>query len=241
MRATPHENERVIVDFYTASHDAARGAFQSFSLLVCPSDPGNGSTTGCVGPQAGVFSGKGGNDPSLDLLAGSPSGEVMLFGVFCSSGVPRLTTNGGESHAQCDGGVGQELSVRLAVGGPDNLQPLLPPEALLLDGAPFPADSSCGDSTPPIRADGASHEIGLRTALMGAEPEDVLVMTHLATHGTLDRLYTAPSGKDDASVTWKAPSGLGRTREDARFHFVLRDGRGGTAFLVKNICLEKGT
>jgi hypothetical protein len=238
-RSSPHAGEHVLVDFYTASHDVARGAYSTYALLVCPSDANNHSTTSCVGPQAGVFTGTDMQDPAITLAAPAPSGEVMLFGIFCTSGVASLSTDAGESRGSCDGGSGQEVSVRVAIAE-DNLEPILTGAALTFDGAPFPSDAPCEAGAPTIPADGATHQIGFRTDQLGTEPADAPVMMHLGTHGKLDRLYTEVQPGADAQVSWKAPSDLGSPRESARFHFVLRDGRGGTAFLIRTICLQKG-
>jgi len=238
-RSSPHAGEHVLVDFYTASHDLSRGAYSTYALLVCPSDANNHSTTSCVGPDAGIFSGKDAQDPSVTLSAPAPSGEVMVFGIFCTSGVATLSTDAGESRGSCDGGTGQEVSVRVSLGV-DNLEPKLTADALTLDGAPFPPDAPCESGGPTIPVDGATHQIGFRTDLLGTEPEDSPVMMHLGTHGKLDRLYTEVQPGADAQVSWKAPSDLGSPKESARFHFVLRDGRGGTAFLIRTVCLQKG-
>jgi hypothetical protein len=242
-RSSPRAGEHVVVDFFTASRALPRGAYATYALFACPSDPLNHSTTTCVGPQSGSFTGIATSDPTITLAAPSPSGEVMLFGIFCTSGTASFSTDGGESHAQCDGGAGQEVAVRVA-SGVDNLQPSLPADAITLDGAPFPADAPCAGGVPAaMHADGGSHQIGFATNLLGAEPEDTLVLEHLATHGALDSLYTAPApgaGGGNATVKWTAPTDLEAPRVSARFHFVLRDGRGGTAFLIRTICIEKG-
>jgi hypothetical protein len=245
-RSSPRAGEHVVVEFFTASRALARGAYATYSLFACPSDPTNHSTTTCVGPESVTFAGAATTDPVITLAAPPPSGEVMLFGIFCTSGSASFSTDAGESHAQCDGGAGQEVAVRIA-SNVDNLQPSLPAEALTFDGAPFPADAPCMDGVAAaMHADGASHEIGFTTRLLGGEPADTLVIEHLATHGALDVLYTAPPlGAEgapalDSSVKWTAPTDLEAPRVSARFHFVVRDGRGGTAFLIRTICIEKG-
>jgi len=240
-RASVQPGEELRVELVTASKERPRGAYARFALTACVADP-NGAVTACLGPALADLSGAATADPSMTLRAPASPGEVLVFGTVCASGTPRLSpvVAGADVRASCEGGSGQEVAVRIAVGGPENRQPALAGEALLFDDRAFPLDVGCEAGAVGIRADGATHDITLVARGMGREEGESIVVTHLATHGELDRLYSAPDGDSNVKVSWKAPTSLGAARESARFHFAVRDGRGGAAFLVRTVCLEKG-
>lgn len=240
-RASIRPGEELAIELFTASRERPRGAYARFALGACAADP-NGAVTACRGPALADLSGAGANDPTLILRAPAEPGELLVFGVVCASGTPTLSplAAGKEARGACDGGAGQELAVRVTIGGPEGRQPTLGGDALSFDGKPFPADAPCEAGGPAIRADGGSHDIGFVGRALGREPGESMIVSHLATHGDLDRLYTAPDGDADAKVVWKAPSSVGLPRETARFHFSVRDGRGGAAFLTRTICIERG-
>ena len=240
-RASVRPGEEIAVELFTASRERPRGAYARFALGACAANP-NGAVTACRGPALADLSGAGANDPTLTLRAPAEPGELLVFGVVCTTGAPVLSplAAGKEVRGACDGGAGQEVAIRVAVGGPDDRQPALGEGAILLDGKPLSADAPCEAGGPGIRADGGSHDLVFIGRALGREPGESVIVSHLATHGDLDRLYTAPDGDADGKVVWKAPSSIGQPRETARFHFSVRDGRGGAAFLTRTICIERG-
>ena len=150
----------------------------------------------------------------------------------------------GELRGDCDGNVGQEVAVRLDVAGPPNKNPALPFDAVAFDDVPLAGDRGCESPSPfRIPANEREHTLTVAAQNIGAEPEDTLLLSHVATHGNLARLYSTVESSGAGSrfrVKWTAPASIALARETARVHFVLRDGRGGTAFGYRTVCIEKG-
>jgi hypothetical protein len=161
---------------------------------------------------------------------------VIVFGILCVTGAARL--DGATLAGSCAEGAGQELAIRIDVGGPRNARPAFDEASARIDATALVERDDCMGGS--IRADGGTHALSIRLAPGALEEGDDLVLSQLATHGELDRLYSTPDASGTFRVDWDAPSSIGAERETARFHFVLRDGRGGTTFLTRSVCLSKG-
>ncbi len=242
-RASPVAGEALSVELVTASAQKARGAFDGFALTACATDD-NVSVARCTGPRLAMVEGKGAADPALTFtLPSGIRGPLLVFGMVCQGGAARVRAT--ELRGDCEGAMGQEVAVRLEVGGPPNKNPVLPSDAVWFDDLPLAADRGCESPSPfVVPANEAEHALTVSATNVGAEPDDTMLLSHVATHGKLARLYSTvePAGAVPRfRVQWTAPPGLPRDRETARVHFVLRDGRGGTAFAYRSVCIEKGT
>lgn len=236
-RSSVRAGERVHVDVRTASRVLSRGAFATHGLRVCAVGP-DPRADACVGPDlAFVESG----DPDAKIVFDAPAGapDVVVFGIFCAGPAARLVP--GALAGSCDGAPGQEVAIRVDVGGPPNLRPAFDEASARVDGVALSPDDACASpGAITLPADGAKHTLFVAAAPSAIEPGDDIVVSHVATHGELDRLYSLPDASRVFSVEWSAPSSLGQARETARFVLVLRDGRGGTTFLTRTVCLSKG-
>lgn len=245
--AAPAATDSIRLAIVTASRDAASGAFASHVLRVCPSDLGTTDYV-CGGPELAFREDANSRDPALVIDPLGAPGEVVVFGVMCATGTATFDRAAREFRGFCDDGSHPaELVARVRVGGPPNRNPALGDDAIRLDGASLGAADRTGcDGSAPlrVRADGQKHTLGIVVPPAAIEPGDEPLLSHLATHGKLDRLYStldasaAPSASS-ASVEWEAPSELGAPRETARFHLVVRDGRGGVAHVAASVCLER--
>ncbi len=234
--------EAISVELVTASAQKARGAFDAFAFTACASDD-NPSLARCTGPRFAMVEGKDASDPVFTFTVPPGSvGPLLVFGMVCQGGAARVRA--GELRGDCEGAVGQEVAVRLDVAGPPNKNPTLPFDAVAFDDVPLAGDRGCESPSPfRIPADQREHTLTVPVQNVGAEPEDTLLLSHVATHGKLARLYSTLEGPATAQrfrVKWTAPASLSPARETARVHFVLRDGRGGTAFAYRTVCIEKG-
>ena len=238
--AAPGADDPIRVAIFTASRDAESGAFASHALRVCPSDMGTTDYV-CGGPELPFR--EDGHDPVITVEPVHASGELAVFGVMCATGTATFDRAARAFRGTCDDGSHPaELVVRVRVGGPPNKNPVVPNDAVKLDGAALgpSARSGCEGAAPVhVRADGQKHALALAVPASSVEPGDSFVLSHLATHGKLDRLYSTLDDANAASVDWEAPGELSAPRETARFHVVFRDGRGGVATTVASICLER--
>jgi hypothetical protein len=232
-RASLAPGERVRVDIVTASRALAKEAFSTHALRVCPADP-NTSTFACRGPDL-RFEESGSRDPSLTFDAPPAPGQLLVFGVMCAGGAARVDPTA--LAGTCDG-EGQELAIRVEVGGPPNARPAFDEGSARVGTTVLVANDDCQGRALP--ADGRKYTLSIQLAPGSREDGDDPTVSHLATHGDLERLYSTPDVEGAFRVDWTAPSSLGAPREAARFHFVLRDGRGGTTFLTRSVCLSKG-
>lgn len=241
-RSSFASGEAVSVELVTASAQKARGAFDGFAFTACATDD-NVSLARCVGPRLAMVEGKDAADPVFTFtVPPGAQGPLLVFGMVCQGGAAHLRA--GELRGDCDGVVGQEVAVRLDVAGPPNKNPMLPFDAVAFDDVPLTGDRGCESPSPfRIPADEREHTLTVSAQNAGAEPDDTLLLSHVATHGKLARLYSTVESSGAGSrfrVKWTAPASISLARETARVHFVLRDGRGGTAFGYRTVCIEKG-
>lgn len=231
--SSPRPGERFRVETTSVSAEREREAFASLSFVACPTDD-EFAALHCTGPRLPPASG---TDVSFVAPTGGPS-TLLLFGMACVDGVASVEATA--LTGSCSRGIGQEISLRVDVGQEVNLHPDLRPGAVVFDGAPMDEGGGCDDRPRLVRADGATHRIVVSGDRLGIEDGEEPLLTHVATHGELDGLYSIREADLGFRVGWKAPSTLSAPRTTARFHFVLRDGRGGLATHVARVCLEQG-
>lgn len=137
--------------------------------------------------------------------------------------------------------------------------------ALTFDGAAWAAQGSAGDACvlgPRVAAGSKKHELGLTVAETDRETYDVLQgdpPRPSATRETLELSLFATSGKmrtpflflegedttvaPTAATTWDAPAAEDLPAGDGdiavAFTFVLRDGRGGTSWTTRSLCVTR--
>ncbi len=164
--------------------------------------------------------------------------DLLLLVAFCVGGGARLDPT--RFTASCATGEALLASTTIAVGT-RNLNPELTDDAARLGGArrdvAWPADCVAGALPlgPPL-------EFPIDVLLREADREpldegaETLVVSSFVDVGTLDRQFSVQEQPpfDRATFTFTPPP----TAATARFIFVLRDGRGGTAFAQRTLCLS---
>lgn len=240
--AAPGPNDTVRVAIVTASKDAVRGAFASHAFRVCPSNLGSTDYV-CGGPELPFREEATGRDPVFLVDPLRSMGEVALFGVLCATGTATFDRASPSFRGACDDGSHPaELVARVVVGGPANKNPFFGDDAIKLDDTVLgPVERTGCDGTAPmrVRADGQKHTVVFSVPAGGLEPGETPLVSHFATHGKLEHLYSTLDDGNAVNVSWESASELGLPRETARFHAVLRDGRGGVATSFAAFCLER--
>jgi hypothetical protein len=186
---------------------------------------------------------------SFDVPADlDPSGRVAVLGIICPDGSPSAD---GSSCDGTDPGTPVQLELELSRNGDVNLNPELQADSITLDDgawAELPAvDGDCAGLGFPEVAVSSAHGIGVeldasdRDALPRPSKLDPsresLQLSHFATGGDLSRAFeTIAWDSDELSrhVTWTAPRDAGLVR----FWLVLRDFRGGGAFVERAVCVQ---
>ncbi len=210
------------------------------------------------------MSGSSGSELSQDfelpdaLRAGD---EWLAWAGFCEEALPSAVTS---EHFECDNGEpALESYARFRVpDGAANMNPSLDDDRLRLEGVTWSDEpllkngSACADSDLPRVSDEQTVEI--RFALQGDDREPLpaeepsygqatqesLVYSHAATVPGLSRAFSAIDHNSDnagfeLSFTPELNSGA-RNGRTATLFFVVRDGRGGSDWLLRQLCIMRG-
>jgi len=193
---------------------------------------------------------------------------LLVLGAVCANGTPSVDSL--ESLSPCTGGEDLEQTVVsltipvLRDDTPPNHQPGI--EEITFLGEPWTyeaprdaPDSGCaGDpAMPQVTVSEEDQEIGLTpvagsredyVATVGDPPMQVdrtesLQVSHFTTAGELDRQFSFVEDEEtDITVDWVTPL-VEDVPDDGllvRFHFVVRDGRGGTDWASRALCVVSG-
>jgi hypothetical protein len=250
-RAAPAPGETATISLLVAAPQLQPSL--GFALAVCAAAPRRGGRAACVDqPFALVSSAIGqadtasiGFDVPEDL---DPSGRLALLGIICPAGSPRA------DGASCDGdsaGTPVQLELELAHDGDVNANPELDAEHIFFDDAMWPdqtaVDGDCAGLGFVEVAVGSEHRITVQLDESDRDPlpraskldpsRESLQLAHFATAGDLSRAFDTIAWDTDElrrEVTWTAPQTPGLTR----FWIVLRDFRGGSAFVERSACVQ---
>lgn len=240
----------------------------SWTFAVCVAPEGNMAAPRCDGAVLASGSGVSDGAPEVpmpfvlpndvDLV---PEGATLIaLAAFCET--PEVSLDPRTFNATCPGG-GEALlassTIRRARAG-RNANPDIADDAIRFDGAVLPpttsarADAACTGSpgAPMVVAGGSTHDLVLH--LRGAEREAIdgqtaesLLVSHVVTAGELDRQYSAVEPRDamprEIHVPWTAPPATEIAPEGrvVEVFFVLRDGRGGTGYSRRTLCVKRPT
>lgn len=229
----------------------------SYAWAACAPPAGSQPTPRCEGTV--LASGTG--TASAFGLVGAPltvpgvaGDEVYLLGAFCPNGSAPPILDAAAFQATCAEGTALLGTTTLRLGG-GNHNPPIGEGDVLLDGVAIPpatigpVDATCAGEpgAPIVLADGREHQLGFQfrdeqRETDAAGKREALVVTHVISTGELDRQYSAldpDAAPGVVTVTWTAPTGgvpeAGRIIET---FFVLRDGRGGTTFARRTLCVR---
>lgn len=180
--------------------------------------------------------------------------RLALLAIFCDDGELELGPN--LEASSCAGARTVQrasLDIFLSDDTDSNDNPDLSEARVELSGDPWPAlegPIDCeGGALSTLPADGRAHRItldpGARAREFQERPLDEVALeslqiSHFSTLGALDRRFSnvAPDDSNlEKQLTWTAPKDIDTTTP-ATFHFVVRDGRGGTSWLTRTLCVE---
>lgn len=179
--------------------------------------------------------------------------KLAVLAVFCDGGELHAADNPIDS--TCPGAATiQRASLDVFIGSENtqNRNPDLSEASVELDGElwqPSPEGDCSADGIPFVRADGHEYSVTLNLTETAREtqPEvldevekEGLQISTLSTLGKLDRRFSdfAPDDSNlSTRVPWKAPGEISETTPST-FYFVVRDGRGGTSWLTRTLCVE---
>ncbi len=253
-RASPLPGEDVTVRWlvvapdpaasFAYSFDACVAADSSFDLAECAGDAL--ATAESVEPVA--------EPPLVSFTApsdGASGARLAVIGGVCSAGVALADGAGGE-RACSDGSRflaanddffsddGRAPNTNPAFGDISLNELVLGPEtATLTDCAALPSVVlGSGPRTLGVRLDPDSRDPLVQTN--SADPaRESLLISYFVTRGNLDHAFSAVESDDpdaSGSVSWTPPPHADEPTL-ARFVFVVRDGRGGTDFTERRLCV----
>lgn len=195
----------------------------AWSFAACAAPAGNYAAPRCAGAIASAGSGTSSGDEAKMPVGALPEPGLVLA-AFCEGDAPpALDPHAFE--AICPSGAPALLaSVKSPV--PGNAVPTLAEDAAR-------APEGC------VAPDAPDQALAFRFEDAQREPGEELLLGMFVTGGELDRTYevleaTEPAPKT-VSVPWKPPASEG----DVRVFFVLRDGRGGTSFVARTVCVRR--
>jgi hypothetical protein len=250
-RAAPAPGETATVSFLLAAPELATPL--GYALIACAAEPRQGGRSGCAGePFASARRDGGETTPaSLEFTVPDsldPAGRVVVAGILCPEGAPSADAR------SCDGpdpGTPVTLELDLAREDDVNQNPELEPESVLFDGEPWPDVASeagdCAGLGYPEVAVGSEHDLAVELSEADRDPlprasqldpaRESLQLSRFATDGDLSRAFESiawDSRELSRSVTWQAPRAPGLVR----FWLILRDFRGGGAFVERAVCVQ---
>jgi hypothetical protein len=250
-RAAPLPGEDVVVRFLVLSPDPEPSF--AYALTACVAADSASDLTTCAGePLATAASLSPAPDaPSIAFVApAGATGEERLavLGNVCSSGAGLPS----EAASSCDDGSAVRattLDFSMDDGSHPNTNPALtsvsfdgtelgPDTALTTDCAELPAIPAGGKHGLNVKVDAASRDPIERET--GADPErESLLFSYFVSRGDVDHAFSGIESTDMTNSTgaiWTAPGSVDEPTL-ARFVVVVRDGRGGSDFAERRICL----
>jgi len=250
-RAAPAPGETASILLLVAAPQ--RQTSLGFAFAVCSSAPRRGGRAACAAPPFAQVSSADGEAETASISFQvpadlDPKGRLALLGIICPAGSPSA------DGASCDGdsaGTEVQLELELAHDGDVNLNPELQPDSLAFDDAVWPelaaVDGDCAGLGFVEVAVGSAHRIAVQLDESDRDPlprpskldpsRESLQLARFTTSGDLSRAFDTIAWDTDElarEATWTAPQEPGL----ARFWLVLRDFRGGSAFVERAVCVQ---
>jgi hypothetical protein len=250
-RAAPAPGETATISFLVAAPELSPSL--GFALAACPAAPRQSSRVACAAapfariasPNRQAATASLSFDVPADL---APSGRIAVLGIICPDGSPSTDAS------SCDGvDSGTKVSLELELSRADdvNSNPELEADSIGFDGEAWPelaaVDGDCAGQGFAEVAVKSTHSISVeldasdRDRLLRPNALDParesLQLSHFATAGDLTRAFETIAWDSDQlsrSVSWTAPDQPGLVR----FWLVLRDFRGGSAFVERTACVR---
>lgn len=229
----------------------------AWAAAVCAAPAGRVADPRCEGVTAPNATGTadGSGEVVMNLAAPPATAlgdaeELLVVASFCEGGAPALDP--ARFEASCAGGgeaILASVRVRLAGAG-RNQNPDIAHDAVRFDDgivSPPSARGAGGPCTPgldaPLARAGSGHAFVFRLRGDQREPNETMLLTSVVTAGELDRAFSsiepAEAVPKDLAIPWTAPADVADGGRLVEAFFVLRDGRGGSAFARRTICVTR--
>ncbi len=250
-RAAPAPGETATVSFLVAAPE--RLPSLGFALAACSSAPRQGGRSGCTAAPFAEVSSENGQAATVSFSFEVPadldaSGRITVLGIICPAGSPSAD---GTSCDGADPGTPVTLELELAHAGDVNSNPELAADSLGFDGDVWPelsaTDGDCVGLGFPEVGVKTKHALTIELDASDRDPlphpdvldpkRESLQLSHFATAGDLTRAFETIAWDSDQlsrKVDWTAPKAPGLVR----FWLVLRDFRGGSAFVERGVCVQ---
>lgn len=191
--------------------------------------------------------------------------QIAIGAAGCESGAPTVGASGAElAAATCPDGSETPLlatvNVQTASNGATDANPDFSRVTVFLDNVDWPewtendaVVNDCSNSNltvPGVVTGGEGHELAfavpgdmsetLPQAGAHSAARETLSLAHFVTAGALERAYSDVNlvvSPATARVRWTAPESVPAGGLFVRFYLVLRDGRGGTDFAERALCV----
>jgi hypothetical protein len=256
-RASPAPGETVHLSLLVATPTG--DAFSGLALVACPAlARGRGLPSCHLPPLASLSTGPGSQRPSFDFslpteLDADESPHLLVLGRVCPGATGSV--DGEQTRCSDGGGLRVSVDVDLARAGASNTNPAFAADGISFDGAPFPAlpvpaSDGCQGLGLPELAPGGEHLIavalpdGARDELVQETsadlPRETLELAHFVSAGELDHVFTRilPDATELGSVVrFSPPAEVAASGTLVRLWFVVRDGRGGSDFTERALCV----
>jgi hypothetical protein len=185
-----------------------------WAYAACPTPQGNYAEIRCEAELLATASGTVTDTEVVTMETGALPPKTLVLAAFCADGAatlePRAFT------ATCASGAEPLLASVETSATADNRPPAIPDDAIVLPACAGPFG---------VRLDDAMRE-----------PGESLLLAHFVSSGELDRTYSTLEADEAAPKSIEVPWTPPPDAHDVKVYFVLRDGRGGTAFATRTIC-----
>jgi hypothetical protein len=185
-----------------------------WAFAACAAPQGNYAAIRCEGALLASANGTANDTELVTMETGALPPKTLVLAAFCADGGATL-----EPHAftaTCTSGA-EAMLASVETGVADNRRPSIPDDAI---------------GVPPTCAG----PLSMRLDDSMRDPGEALLLGHYVSAGELDRTYSALEADEAAPKTVEVPWTAPPDARDVKVYFVLRDGRGGTAFATRTIC-----
>ncbi len=177
------------------------------------------------------------------VFDGDPAAEQVMVAeaVFCVEETP--TKGRWQNDARCSEGGHPLTAVLTQPTEPDNRRPEFAQATLQFDHEPWP-NAGCESDAPRITAHSVEHRISvkfepaIRETVEGTT--ETIQLNHAATAGDLQgplSFIEADQSNLEVELRWTSPKTV-PPDSVVHFYFVVRDGRGGTDFAHRLVCVD---
>lgn len=252
-RSIPAPGERARVRALVVDPGADRTSERAWRFEACVAAADTRAGISCAAPPFSEHEGSGAVDFELEVP--DAPGRILLTGIVCTGGAPIdegagldcRSPGGSAGGSEAQAGDFEEVTLSILVSGEHvNRHPDLTTEPTL-GGEPWPEGAGCADVATlrwaASRGEGqVAWDLGpdAREALEGGLEE--LLVSHVTTHGELDR-YRSLIEPDELpaalEVAYRPPAATDIPPEglDVSFVLVVRDERGGVAWIRRSLCV----